>query len=377
MSRLKLMTIIGTRPEIIRLSACFKAFDEAFEHTLVHTGQNYDYGLNGIFFEQMGLRAPDHSLEAAGGDLGETIGNIISGSYKLIKSVSPDALLILGDTNSALSAISAKRLHVPVFHMEAGNRCFDQNVSEELNRRIVDHIADVNLPYTERARQNLLAEGIPGEYIFVTGSPMPEVLGMFAPQIESSAILKTMGLKSGEYILFSSHREENMENEANFFSLVGTANGVAARTGLPVVWPAHPRSAKMIKEKGCELGPLVRVVPPLGFFDFVCLQKNAYCVLSDSGTLAEESAVLGFPAVSIRTSTERPEAVEAGTMIMGGVSGPGILRAAELAVGAFKKGRRPAPPADYLRTDVSARVTGIIQGYTGVVNKRVWNKGGA
>lgn len=374
MQKLKLMTILGTRPEIIRLSATIKACDRYFDHVLVHTGQNWDYTLNQIFFEELGLRPPDHYLDSAGANLGETMGNIIAKSYAVLQQERPDALLILGDTNSALAAISAKRLKVPIFHMEAGNRCFDQNVPEEINRKLVDHISDINLPYTEHSRRYLLAEGFRKEHIFVTGSPMPEVLGQYQEQIENSQVLERLGLAAGQYILVSAHREENIDNEANFFSLMSALNNMAERYGMPLVYSTHPRSRKFIEQRGFVFHPLVRSLAPFGFYDYNKLQKNAYCVLSDSGTLSEESAILGFTGVLIRTSTERPEVLDKGTMVIGGITGEDIEAAIELAV-AMRGNQEPvALPPDYLDTNVSVKVVKIIQSYAKIIDKVVWGK---
>ena len=374
MQKLKLMTILGTRPEIIRLSATIKACDRYFDHVLVHTGQNWDYTLNQIFFEELGLRPPDHYLDSAGANLGETMGNIIAKSYAVLQQERPDALLILGDTNSALAAISAKRLKVPIFHMEAGNRCFDQNVPEEINRKLVDHISDINLPYTEHSRRYLLAEGFRKEHIFVTGSPMPEVLGQYQEQIENSQVLERLGLAAGQYILVSAHREENIDNEANFFSLMSALNNMAERYGMPLVYSTHPRSRKFIEQRGFVFHPLVRSLAPFGFYDYNKLQKNAYCVLSDSGTLPEESAILGFTGVLIRTSTERPEVLDSGTMVIGGITGEDIEAAIELAV-AMRGNQEPvALSPDYLDTNVSVKVVKIIQSYAKIIDKVVWGK---
>ena len=374
MQKLRLMTILGTRPEIIRLSATIKACDRYFDHVLVHTGQNWDYTLNQIFFEELGLRPPDHYLDSAGASLGETMGNIIAKSYAVLQQEQPDALLILGDTNSALAAISAKRLKVPIFHMEAGNRCFDQNVPEEINRKLVDHISDINLPYTEHSRRYLLAEGYRREHIFVTGSPMPEVLGQYREQIEGSTVLERLGLKAGRYILVSAHREENIDNEANFSSLMNAINNMAKRYGMPVVYSTHPRSRKFIEQRGFVFHPLVQNLAPFGFYDYNKLQKNAFCVLSDSGTLSEESAILGFAGVLIRTSTERPEVLDKGTMVIGGITGEDIEAAIELAV-AMRGNQEPvALPADYLDTNVSVKVVKIIQSYAKIIDKVVWGK---
>lgn len=374
MQKLKLMTIVGTRPEIIRLSEVIKCADKYFNHLLVHTGQNYDYTLNGIFFEDLGLRQPDFFLEAVGENLGETMGNIIAKSYALIAEQKPDAVLLLGDTNSALSAISAKRLKVPIFHMEAGNRCWDWNVSEMINRKIVDHISDINLPYTEHSRRYLLSEGVDGKTIFVTGSPMPEVLAAHAEKIEGSDVLARLGLAPGGYILLSAHREENIDNQENFMSLMNAVNHIAETTGLPIIYSMHPRSKKFIEQRGFEFHTLVRDMPPFGFLDYNKLQKNAHCVLSDSGTLSEESAILNFAGVLIRTSTERPEVLDKGTVVIGGIKGDDVLQAMQLAV-AMRDNQEPTVlAADYQDHNVSVKVVKLIESYTKIVNETVWLK---
>ena len=379
MKKLKVMTILGTRPEIIRLSEVIKKCDKHFDHILVHTGQNWDYTLNQIFFEDLELRAPDHYLDSVGADLGETIGNIISKSYKLLKEVKPDALLILGDTNSALSAISAKRLKIPIFHMEAGNRCFDENLPEEMNRRIVDHIADVNLCYSEHARRYLNAEGRPKERTFVTGSPMAEVLSANLKKIESSKILETLGLEKQKYILLSAHREENIDTEKNFVSLFTAINKMAEKYDMPILYSCHPRSRKRLEASGFKLDKRVIRHEPLGFHDYNCLQMNAFCVVSDSGTLPEESSFFTsigkpFPAVCIRTSTERPEALDKACFILSGIDETGLLQAVDLAVSLNADGQYGLPVPDYVEENVSTKVVKIIQSYVGVVNKMVWRK---
>ncbi len=373
MEKLKVMTIVGTRPEIIRLSEVIKACDKFFDHTLVHTGQNWDYTLNQIFFEDLELREPDHYLDCVGANLGETMGNIISRSYSLILEKQPDALLILGDTNSALSAISAKRLKTPIFHMEAGNRCFDQNVPEEINRKIVDHISDINLPYTEHSRRYLLSEGFRKEHIFVTGSPMREVLVKNRSRIDGSDVLKRLRLQAGKYILVSAHREENIDNEKNFMSLMTAINHVAERYDLPIIYSTHPRSMKFIEERGFKFHPLVQNLKPLGFLDYNKLQMNSFCVLSDSGTLSEESAMLGFKGVLIRTSTERPEVLDKGTVVIGGINSEDIAQAIELAVNSEPLSE-DLLPSDYSGINVSMKVVKLIQSYTKIVNKVVWDK---
>ncbi len=373
-SHLKVMTILGTRPEIIRLSEVIKKMDLYFAHVLVHTGQNWDYTLNKVFFEDLGLREPDYYLESVGKDLGQTIGNIISKSYEIMQSEQPDALLVLGDTNSALSAISAKRLKIPIFHMEAGNRCFDQNLPEETNRRIVDVISDINLPYTEHARRYLLSEGFRKEHIYVTGSPMTEVLTRHKERIHASPILEKLGLEAGGYFLLSAHREENIDDEEHFFSLMNAINALAATYGMPVIYSTHPRSRGFIEKRGFIFHPLVRNLKPFGFFDYNKLQLNAYCVLSDSGSVPEESSILGFPAVSIRTSTERPEALEKGAFILGGIKRDDILQAVELSRGMWENREILSSVSDYSETNVSVKVVRIIQSYTKIVNKVVWGK---
>ena len=372
MSKLKLMTIVGTRPEIIRLSACIKAADRYFDHVLVHTGQNWDYTLNRVFFEDLELREPDYYLDSVGKHLGETMGNIIGKSYEVLEKEKPDALLILGDTNSSLSAISAKRLKVPIFHMEAGNRCWDWNVPEMINRKIVDHIADINLPYTENSRRYLLSEGVDGKTIFVTGSPMTEVLGTYADKIDNSNILSSLELEPGKYILVSAHREENIDHEENFASLMNSLNHVAELYQVPVIYSTHPRSQKFIDARNFQFNPLVRNVKPFGFLDYNKLQKNALCVLSDSGTLSEESAILDFPGVLIRTSTERPEALDGGTIVIGGIKSKDVEQATKLAIQMKKDGAKGTLSKDYEDTNVSAKVIKIIQSYTHIVNKNVW-----
>jgi UDP-N-acetylglucosamine 2-epimerase (non-hydrolysing) len=375
LDKLKVMTIIGTRPEIIRLSEVIKACDRYFDHVLVHTGQNYDYSLNEIFFKELGLRAPDHYLNAVGAHLGETMGNIIAKSYEVLKAEAPEALLILGDTNSALCAISAKRLKIPIFHMEAGNRCFDQNVPEEINRKIVDHISDINLPYTEHSRRYLLSEGIRKEHIFVTGSPMAEVLAKHRESIEKSRVLEELGLEKGKYIVVSAHREENIDTEKNFFSLMGAINAVADSYGLPIVYSTHPRSWKRIEERGFKFHPLVRQLKPFGFFDYNKLQMNAFCVLSDSGTLSEESAMLGFPAALIRTSTERPEVMDKGMVVVGGIEERQLLQSIEISSAIHGSQNLFSIPLDYQARNVSETIVALIQSFTKIIVRTVWNNG--
>lgn len=374
MEKLKVMTVLGTRPEIIRLSACIKACDKYFDHILVHTGQNYDYTLNQLFFEDLDLREPDYYLDAVGENLGQTMGNIIAKSYEVMQRVQPDAVLVLGDTNSALSAISAKRLKIPIFHMEAGNRCWDWNVSEMINRKIVDHISDINLPYTENSRRYLLSEGIDGKTIFVTGSPMREVLNAHMEKIDKSDVLKTLGLEKGKYILLSSHREENIDNEENFMQLMTSVNNIAEKYQMPVIYSTHPRSKAWIEKRGFKFHPLVKNLKPFGFTDYNKLQMNAYCVMSDSGTLSEESAMLGFAGVLIRTSTERPEVLDKGTVVIGGIKSRDVEQAIELAVSMRDNNEPLAMPLDYEDENVSVKVVKLIQSYTHIVNKTVWLK---
>lgn len=372
--KLKLMTILGTRPEIIRLSEVIKKCDRYFDHTLVHTGQNWDYTLNQIFFEDLGLRAPNIFLDAVGEDLGETIGNIIAGSYKVISEAAPDALLILGDTNSALSAIAAKRLRVPIFHMEAGNRCFDENLPEETNRRIVDHIADVNLCYSEHARRYLNYEGVAKERTYVTGSPMAEVLSANIEKIKQSQILAELGLSPGNYILLSAHREENIDLEKNFLALMNAVNAMAEKYSMPVIYSTHPRSAKFIEKRNFTFHPNVRSLKPFGFSDYNHLQQHAFCVVSDSGTLPEEASYFHFPAVCIRTSTERPEALDKGNFIIGSLSTEEVLQSVDLAVAMVENRDLGSPVPDYVEENVSNKVVKIIQSYTAIVNRMVWRK---
>jgi UDP-N-acetylglucosamine 2-epimerase len=370
--KLKVMTIIGTRPEIIRLSEVIRACDRSFEHILVHTGQNWDYTLNEIFFKDLGLRAPDRYLNVVGSDLGETMGNIISASYKLFLEEKPDALLVLGDTNSALCAIPAKRLKISIFHMEAGNRCFDQNVPEEINRKIVDHIADINLPYTEHSRRYLLSEGFRKEHIFVTGSPMAEVIHKNKAKIESSKALEEYGVQKGDYFVLSMHREENIDIEYKFNELITALNSLAERYNLPIVFSTHPRTWKRLEANHTSLNPLIHSVKPLGFTDYCRLQCDAKCVISDSGTLSEESSILRFPAVLLRNSTERPEVLDKGSIVIGGYTAETLLQSTAMAMDLFDGEDRC--PADYRDSNVATKVVRIIQSYTPIINKIVWNK---
>lgn len=380
MGKLKLMTIVGTRPEIIRLSATIKCCDRYFEQILVHTGQNYDYTLNQVFFDDLGLRAPDYYLDAVGDDLGATIGNIIDRSYKLMVQVKPDAVLVLGDTNSCLSVIGAKRLHIPIFHMEAGNRCKDECLPEETNRRIVDIISDVNLCYSEHARRYLMECGMPKERTFVVGSPMAEVLRANLERIEASDIHKRLGLTKGQYILLSAHREENIDTDANFAALFTAINAMAEKYDMPILYSCHPRSRKRLEATGFRLDPRVIAHEPLGFHDYNCLQMHSFAVVSDSGTLPEESSFYlsvgkPFPAVCIRTSTERPEALDAGCFVLAGIRTEQLLQSIDLAVSMQKNGSIGTPVPDYTAENVSVKVARIIQSYTEVVNRFVWRKG--
>lgn len=379
MSKLKLMTIIGTRPEIIRLSACIKACDKYFDQILVHTGQNYDYTLNQVFFDDLGLRAPDYYLDAVGADLGETMGNIIAKSYQLMVQEKPDAVFVLGDTNSCLSVISAKRLHIPIFHMEAGNRCFDECLPEETNRRIVDIISDVNMCYSEHARRYLNASSVAKERTYVVGSPMAEVLHDNLEQIKASKILDKLGLEKGKYILLSAHREENIDTEQNFFNLMNAVNAMAEKYDMPILYSCHPRSKKFIEQRDFKFDERVIQHEPLGFHDYNNLQMNAFAVVSDSGTLPEESSFFlsignPIPAVCIRTSTERPEALDKGNFILAGITTDQVLQAVDVAVEMNNNGDLGIPVPNYVDENVSTKVVKLIQSYTGVVNKMVWRK---
>ena len=378
--RLKLLIIVGTRPEIIRLSAVITKCRKYFDTILAHTGQNYDYNLNGVFFKDLKLADPEVYMEAVGDDLGATVGNIINCSYKLMNQIKPDALLILGDTNSCLSAIAAKRLHIPIFHMEAGNRCKDECLPEETNRRIVDIISDVNLAYSEHARRYLHECGLPKERTYVTGSPMAEVLHQNLAEIEASDIHARLGLEKGKYILLSAHREENIDTEKNFISLFTAINRMAEKYDLPILYSCHPRSRKRLEISGFKLDKRVIRHEPLGFHDYNCLQMNAFCVVSDSGTLPEESSYFTsigkpFPAVCIRTSTERPEALDKACFILSGIDEKGLLQSVDTAVEMNRNGDYGIPVPDYTDENVSSKVVKIIQSYTGIVNKMVWRKG--
>lgn len=374
MRKLKLMTIVGTRPEIIKLSEIIKKCDKYFEHILVHTGQNYDYTLNEVFFEELGLRAPDFYLSVVGDNLGQTMGNVIAKSYELMVEQNPDAVLVLGDTNSGLSVLSAKRLKIPIFHMEAGNRCFDENLPEEINRRIIDHTSDVNLCYTEHARRYLNYEGVPKERTYVVGSPMAEVLGANIDKINNSKVLKTLEVEKGKYILLSAHREENIDNEENFFALMNAVNSMAEKYDMPVIYSTHPRSKKFIEQRGFKFHANVRNLPPFGFSDYNSLQRNAFCVVSDSGTIAEEASYFRFPAVSVRTSTERPEALDKGNFVIGSITTKQVMQAVDMAVEMNISGDVGIDVPNYVDKNVSMKVVKLIQSYTGIVNKMVWRK---
>ena len=374
MSKLKLMTIVGTRPEIIKMSAIIKKCDTYFDHVLVHTGQNYDYQLNEVFFKDLGLRAPDYYLGVVGENIGQTMGNVIAKSYELMVQVKPDAIIVLGDTNSCLCVISAKRLKIPVFHMEAGNRCKDENLPEEVIRRIVDVTSDINLCYSEHARRYILDSGVKPEYTFVVGSPMAEVLGDCIEEINNSDVLERLGLEKKKYILLSAHREENIDIEANFFSLMNAVNAMAEKYDMPILYSCHPRSKKYIEQRGFVFDKRVIQHQPLGFFDYNKLQQNAFCVVSDSGTVPEEGAYFKFPAVSVRTSTERPEAMDEGVFTIGSITTEQVLQAVELATSMYENGDLAGTVGCYSEDNVSTKVVKIIQSYTGIVNKMVWRK---
>ncbi len=376
MKKLRVMTIAGTRPELIRLSEIIKKADRYFDHIFVHTGQNYDTRLNDIFYEDLGIRGPDYYLGVAGNNLGETMGNIIARSYTLMEEIRPDALLILGDTNSALTAISAKRLKVPIFHMEAGNRCFDENLPEETNRRIVDHISDVNLPYTEHARRYLIAEGVRKEHIYVTGSPMREVILAHQVEISRSGVLERLGIQEKGYIVLSAHREENIDHEEHFESLMNAVNAMAETYQMPVIYSLHPRSARYVKERDFQFHPLVRAMPPFNFTDYSALMRHAFCVVSDSGTMPEEAAVSRFPAVCIRTSTERPESLDKGCFVIGGITEESLLQSVDMAVAMAEEGNLGESVPDYEGKQVSSVVIKIIQSYTRIIDDKVWRKQG-
>lgn len=372
--KLRLMTIVGTRPEIIKMSAIIKKCDKYFDHILVHTGQNYDYTLNEVFFKDLELRAPDYYLGVVGENIGQTMGNVISKSYELMAKLKPDAIIVLGDTNSCLSVIAAKRLKIPVFHMEAGNRCKDENLPEEVIRRIVDVTSDVNLCYSENARKYILDSGVRPEYTHVVGSPMAEVLDEYIDKINKSTVLEDLGLEKGKYILLSAHREENIDIESNFFSLMNAVNTMAETYNMPILYSCHPRSKKYIELRGFKFDERVIQHQPLGFFDYNKLQQNAFCVVSDSGTVPEEAAYFHFPAVSVRTSTERPEAMEKGVFTVGSISAEQVLQAVDLAVNMHLNGDEASSVAAYVDNNVSSKIVKIIQSYTGIINKMIWRK---
>lgn len=374
MNKIKLMTIVGTRPEIIKMSAIIKKADKYFNQVLVHTGQNYDYTLNEVFFKDLGLREPDYYLGVVGKNIGETMGNIISKSYDLMLEVKPDAVIVLGDTNSCLSIIAAKRLKIPIFHMEAGNRCKDENLPEEVIRRIIDVTSDINLCYSEHARRYIIDSGVKPEYTFVVGSPMKEVLTEVLPQIEQSNILERLGLEPNKYILLSAHREENIDIESNFNTLMNSINELAATYDMPIIYSCHPRSKKMIEQRDFRFDDRIQEHKPFGFFDYNKLQKNAFCVVSDSGTLPEEAAFFHFPAVSIRTSTERPEAIERGVFVIGSLTVEAVCQAVELATAMYSNGDNYCDVPSYVDSNVSAKVIKLIQSYVGIIDTKIWNK---
>lgn len=373
-NKLKLMIVMGTRPEIIKLSAVIKKCDKYFDLKLVHTGQNYDYELNKVFFEDLQLREPDFYLNVVGDNLGQTMGNVISKSYELFAAEKPDAILVLGDTNSCLCVIAAKRLKIPIFHMEAGNRCKDENLPEEVIRRIVDVTSDINLCYSENARKYILDTGVKPEYTYVTGSPMAEVLDDYIDKINSSDVLTKLNLQPKKYILLSAHREENIDIESNFMALMNAVNAMAEAYNMPVLYSCHPRSRKMIEKRGFKFDKRVIQHQPLGFFDYNKLQQNAFCVVSDSGTIPEEASYFKFPAVSVRTSTERPEAMEKGVFTVGSITKEQVLQAVDLAVSMHENGDEGLEVPAYADTNVSTKVIKIIQSYVGIVNKMIWRK---
>lgn len=374
MRKLRLMTIVGTRPEIIKMSEIIKKCDQYFEHILVHTGQNYDYSLNEIFFDELGLREPDYYLGVVGENIGQTMGNVIAKAYEIMAQIHPDAVIVLGDTNSCLSVISAKRLKIPVFHMEAGNRCKDENLPEEVIRRIIDVTSDVNLCYSENARKYILDSGVKPEYTFVVGSPMSEVLSRHIDKIDASNILESLELNQGRYILLSAHREENIDIESNFLSLMNAVNMMANTYDMPILYSCHPRSQRFIASRNFRFDSRVIQHQPLGFFDYNKLQQNAFCVVSDSGTLPEESAFFKFPAVSIRTSTERPEAMEKGVFTVGSITAEQVLQAVDIAVKMHANGDDANIVPAYSENNTSVKVVKIIQSYTNIINKMVWRK---
>ena len=371
--KLKLITVVGTRPELIRLSVIIEKCDQNFNHIFVHTGQNYDYELNEIFFEDLSIRKPDHFLNVSGTSLGNTIGNVISASYDLFVEIKPDALLVLGDTNSSLCVVPAKRLKIPIFHMEAGNRCFDQNVPEEINRKIADHLSDINLCYTENSRKYLLAEGFRKDHIFSVGSPLFEVLDRFEHKIQKSGILSTLDVKPQKYIVASIHREENLDLNDNFINILETIEEVGKKYDLPVYFSTHPRTRKKLEVLSIKTLKTIHFIKPMGFTDYVALQKNAILTLSDSGTIFEESAIMRFPAISLRSSTERPEASESGTILIGNINKENILQSIEIMLNTHKSSQMELP-LEYKIKNVSTRVVRLIQSYTSIVNKEIWKK---
>ena len=374
-NKLKLVTVVGTRPELIRLSLIIKKFDNHFDHYFIHTGQNYDYELNEIFFNDLEIRKPNHFLDVAKENLGETIGNIISKSYKLFEEIKPDALFVLGDTNSSLCEISAKRLKIPIFHYEAGNRCFDLNVPEEINRKIADHLADINLTYSQNSKKYLLDEGFRKDFVIAIGTPMKEILDHFNSKIDKSNILNQLKLSKSQYILASIHREENLDLEENFQSIISAIDSIGKKKSLPIIFSTHPRTRKKIeKEKSFLKNTNINFIKPLGFFDYVTLQKNSLITLSDSGTISEESAILDFPAVIIRTSTERPEAIEFGNVMLGNIDSNNICNSVNITIDSFYKKKKHIIPDDYNIDNVSDKIIKIIQGYTPKVNSEIWKK---
>jgi len=373
-SKMKVMTVVGTRPEIIRLSRVIAVLEKVTEHVLVHTGQNYDFELNGIFFKELGVPKPKHYLKAAGRNAAETIGNTITLADRVLEKERPEAVLVLGDTNSCLAVIPAKRRKIPVFHMEAGNRCFDMRVPEEINRRIVDHVSDINLCYTEHSRRHLLAEGLPSDRVFKTGSPMKEVLSSHLSAIEASSVHKRLGVQQGRYFTVSIHREENVDDPVHLASLVSALNALAGKYHFPLIFSVHPRTRRRLQAGAHRLHKLVRAMPPLGFFDYVALQKSAFCTLSDSGTITEESSILGFPAITVREAHERPEGMDEGVVIMSGLTPERIMQAVEMTVAQFRKVGPCKLPPDYNVDQVSWKVAKVILSYTEYVNRRVWHK---
>ena len=369
---MKIMTVVGTRPELIRLSRVIDRLDKNFEHVLVHTGQNFDYELNQIFFDELEIREPNHFLEAAGGTSAQTIAKVIERIDLLLEQIKPDAILILGDTNSGLCVIPAKRRHIPIFHMEAGNRCFDLRVPEEINRKIIDHVSDINLPYTENARRNLLAEGLPADQIFVTGSPLTEVLEYYKEKIDNSKVVESLGLEPGKYFVASFHREENVDSSERLETLLETLNGLVEEFELPIVLSVHPRTRKKMEASNVKLSEKIHDLKPLGFFDYVKLQKFAYCALSDSGTITEESAIMGFPAVTLRDTHERPEGMDFGVLVMSGIMKSSVIAGIKLVRSHYESGESSRRPTDYLSADVSWRIAKLIQSYVPYVHRRTW-----